>query len=81
MMTAVVLERETNNYWNLIKNVSTEVKLALISRLSNSIINEVAQKKESVDNLIDNIIENAPKDAPITDEDIMQEIKDARYAV
>lgn len=81
MMTAVVLERETNNYWNLIKNVSTEVKLALISRLSNSIINEVAQKKESVNSLIDNIIENAPKDAPITDEDIMQEIKDARYAV
>lgn len=80
-MTAIVLERETNNYWNLIKNVSTEVKLALISRLSNSIINEVAQKKESVDSLIDNILENAPKDAPITDEDIMQEIKDSRYAV
>ena len=48
---------------------------------ANSIINEVAQKNESVNSLIDNIIENAPKDAPITDEDIMQEIKDARYAV
>lgn len=80
-MTAIVLERETNNYWELIKNVSTEVKLALISRLSNALINEVAQKKMSAESLIDDILENAPENVPLNDEDIMQEIKAVRYAV
>ena len=80
-MTAIVLERETNNYWNLIKNVSSEVKLALISRLSNSLINEVAQERTSADGLIDDILEIAPKDALLSDEEIMQEIKAVRYAV
>lgn len=80
-MTAIVLERETNNYWELIKNVSTEVKLALISRLSNALINEVAQKKMSAGSLIDDILENAPENVPLNDEDIMQEIKAVRYAV
>ena len=28
-MTAITLERETNNYWNLIKDAGNEVKLAL----------------------------------------------------
>ena len=82
-MTAIVLEREANNYWNLIKDVSIEVKLALISKLSNSLIFELPEKKKEVSaaSLIDDILENAPKDVPMTDEDIMQEIKAVRYAV
>ena len=83
-MTAIVLERETNNYWNLIKNVRTEVKLALISLLSNSLIDEMPKNTgiaSSADSLIDDILDNAPKDVPLTDEDIMQEINAVRYAV
>ena len=36
-MTAILLERETNNYWNLIKDAGNEVKLALIKRLSDAL--------------------------------------------
>ena len=78
VMTAIIIERETNNYWELIKNVSTEVKLALISRLSNSIISEVAENKDAANRLIDDILRNAPKNASITEEDILQEIKSLR---
>ena len=79
-MTAIVLERETNSYWNLIKNVSMEVKLALISRLSNALINEVSEEKRSADSLINDILENAPTDTSLTDEEIMQEIRAIRYS-
>lgn len=44
-MTAIVLERETNNYWNLIKDAGNEVKLALIKRLSEAVMPVVANKK------------------------------------
>ena len=44
-MTAVVLERETNNYWNLIKDAGNEVKLALIKRLSDALIPAVKKSK------------------------------------
>ena len=43
-MTAIALERETNNYWNLIKDPGNEVKLALIKRLSDAIASAVAEK-------------------------------------
>ena len=36
-MTALTLERETNNYWDLIKDAGNEVKLALIKRLSDAL--------------------------------------------
>ena len=44
-MATVVLERETNNYWNLIKDAGNEVKLALIKRLSDAVMPAVAQNK------------------------------------
>ena len=44
-MTAITLERETNNYWNLIKDAGNEVKLALIKRLSDALAPAVAEKK------------------------------------
>lgn len=45
-MTAIVLERETNSYWNLIKDAGNEVKLALIKRLSDAVLPAVAEKDE-----------------------------------
>ena len=80
-MTTVVLERETNSYWELIKNLSAEVKLALIARLSSSLVREALQKESEVDHLIDEILQKAPADAPLTDEEIQQEINAVRYAV
>ncbi|MBQ9645105.1 MAG: hypothetical protein IJV24_01945 [Prevotella sp.] len=44
-MTAMLLERETNNYWELIKDASNEVKLALIKRLSEALMPAVATPK------------------------------------
>lgn len=36
-MTALALKKETNSYWNLIKDAGNEVKLALIKRLTISL--------------------------------------------
>ena len=81
IMTTAVLERETNSYWELIKNVSSEVKLALIARLSSSLIREVVEEKSEVDSLIDEILQNAPANTSLTDEEIQQEVNAVRYAV
>ena len=81
IMTTAVLERETNNYWELIKNLSAEVKLALIARLSSSLVREAVQENNEADRLVDEILQNAPVDAPLTDEEIQQEINAVRYAV
>ena len=44
-MTALVLKQESDNYWNLIKDASNEVKLVLIKRLSDALRPAVAEKK------------------------------------
>lgn len=44
-MTAIALEREANNYWNIIKDLSKEVKVALITKLSASLIAETKERK------------------------------------
>ena len=33
-MTTITLKRETDTYWNLIKDAGNEVKLALIKKLA-----------------------------------------------
>ena len=81
IMTTAVLERETNSYWELIKNVSSEVKLALIARLSSSLIREAVEEKSDLDSLIDEILQNAPANTSLTDEEIQQEVNAVRYAV
>lgn len=81
IMTTTVLERETNNYWELLKNLSAEVKLALIVRLSGSLVREAVEDKNEADNLIDEILQNAPANVSLTDEEIQQEINAVRYAV
>ena len=80
-MTTVVLESETNSYWELIKNLSAEVKLALIARLSSSLVREAVRDENEANRLIDEILQNAPADAPLTDEEIQREINAVRYAV
>jgi hypothetical protein len=37
-MATITLERETSNYWNLIKDAGNDVKLALIHRLSEALL-------------------------------------------
>jgi hypothetical protein len=44
-MTAITLKRETESYWNLIKDAGNEVKLALIKKLSDAVRPAVAEKK------------------------------------
>ena len=79
-MTAIAIERETSNYWSLIKNASAEIKLALIARLSNALVAETQQQKSAlVANFIADIQANAPKDVPLTDEEIQEEINAVRY--
>ncbi len=80
-MTSAVLEKETNNYWELLKNLSAEVKLALIARLSGSLVREAVEDESKANRLIDEILQNAPLDAPLTDEEIQQEINAVRYAL
>ena len=80
-MTTVALERETNNYWELIKNLSAEVKLALIARLSSSLVREAVRDENQTNNLVDEILQNAPDNVSLTDEEIQQEINAVRYAV
>ena len=44
-MTALALKKESDYFWNLIKDASSEVKLALIKRLSDALRPVVAEKK------------------------------------
>lgn len=44
MRTTAVLP-ESNDYWNILKDVSDEVKLDLIARLSNSLLHPKVKKK------------------------------------
>ena len=44
-MTTITLKRETDTYWNLIKDAGNEVKLALIKKLSDALKPAVAEKK------------------------------------
>lgn len=77
-MTAIAIERETNSYWKLVKNASSEIKLALIARLSNALVTEAQQKRTKVASLIADIQANAPVNIPITDEEIQEEINAVR---
>lgn len=80
MMTAMVLKRETDNYWNLIKDAGNEVKLALIKRLSDAVMPAVAipKKKEKTVKAAD--FAGIWSDEEYMDADEMVKlIKDARH--
>ena len=46
-MTAISLQKETNSYWNLIKDAENEVKLALIRRLTEALAPAVKSSRNS----------------------------------
>ena len=45
-MTAIALKQETDNYWELIKGASNEVKQALVKRLNNALRTTVTNKSK-----------------------------------
>ena len=48
-MTAIALKKETNTYWEMIKDAGSDVKLALIQRLTDALVPVVAKsEKEEV---------------------------------
>ena len=55
--------------------------MALIAKLSSSLVREAVEEKSDVDGLIDEILQNAPTNVPLTDEEIQQEVNAVRYAV
>ena len=46
-MNTVALNRETSTYWEQVKDASQQVKLALISMLSASLVTPVAEAKSA----------------------------------
>ena len=48
-METLTIEQETRNYWQLLKDARDQVKLALISRLSSSLVREADVEKPSDD--------------------------------
>ena len=44
-MKTIAILPESNDYWNIIKDVSDEVKLDLIARLSNSLLHRKTKKE------------------------------------
>ena len=74
-MTAIVLKKESDNYWNLIKDASSEVKLALIKRLSDALRPAVAEKKSRKKKY------TADDFAGIWDDDHFMEVEDINEAI
>ena len=46
-MTTMVLEQQTKSYWQLLSGASDEVKLALISLLSSSLMTKDSEQKSA----------------------------------
>ena len=65
----------TNNYWNLLKHLSSDVKLELISRLSRSLQNDKADSKR--DNVSASSFYGVWKDSdfPMDADSMVSEIK------
>lgn len=79
IMTALVLKRESDNYWNLIKDASNEVKLALIKRLSDALRPAVAEKKAKKKYTADDFAGIWDDEHFMPAEDINKAIRDARH--
>ena len=78
-MTALVLKQESDNYWNLIKDASNEVKLALIKRLSDALRPAVAEKKAKKKYTADDFAGMWDDEHFMPVEDINKAIRDARH--
>ena len=77
-MTAIALKNESDNYWNLIKDASNEVKLALIKRLSDALRPAVAEKKVKKKYTADDFAGIWDDEHFMAVEDINKAIHDAR---
>lgn len=76
-MTTLAIEKETNDYWSLIKNASKDVKLALISKISASLVTPHKKVKHKVC-AADFAGLWSDEDYPEADE-MAKEIRDARH--
>ena len=74
MMVDAVLN-QTNTYWELLKGLSSEVKLALINRLSSSLL---AEKKQAEAKWADEF-SGMWNDDPRSAEEIIDEIRSSRH--
>ena len=70
---------ESDNYWNLIKDASNEVKLALIKRLSDALRPAVAEKKSKKKFTADDFAGIWDDEHFMPAEDINKAIRDARH--
>ena len=79
-MQTIAIERETNNYWDLIKNLSTEVKLALMSRISASLVSEQADEQispytmEEIHSRIDQSLEDIKEGRVLSNDSVQQQL-------
>ena len=72
-MTAIEMKLELNSRIGKLDDENALARiLKYVKRVSGISVNK--------EDLIDEIIANAPQDVPLTDDDIMQEIKAVRYA-
>lgn len=79
-MTALALKKESDNYWNLIKDASSEVKLLLIKRLSDALRPAVAEKKARKKKYTADSFAGIWDDEHFMDvEEINKAIRDARH--
>lgn len=80
IMTTLALKNESDSYWNLIKDASSEVKLALIKRLSDALRPAVAEKKVRKKKYTADSFAGIWDDDHFKDpEDINKAIRDARH--
>ena len=78
-MTAITLKRESDNYWDLIKDASNEVKLALIKRLSDALYPAVAEKAEKKKYTADDFAGIWDDEHFMGVDDINKAIRDSRH--
>ncbi|MBR4729444.1 MAG: hypothetical protein IK075_04205 [Prevotella sp.] len=79
-MATIALKKESDNYWNLIKDASSEVKLVLIKRLSDALRPAVAEKKTKRKKYTADSFAGIWDDEHFRDtEDINKAIRDARH--
>lgn len=65
----------TNNYWNILKFLSNDIKLQLIAKLSNSLVADTKSEKISASRFYGTWRD---EDFPLSSDDMIKEIKASR---
>jgi hypothetical protein len=63
-----------DNYWGMIKNLSTDVRLELISRISNSLKSDISVEKSDSWKLLFGAFESSQ-----TADEIIEDLRKSRY--